>query len=320
MGRGLPETPALALFPSAAAPMQQLNPPPAPWPPCFCISIIQSQLHCRFAPNLPCLGHLGMRLSLHYLPSSLRHLCLPQPVSCQTLTPEQTKWLLLGHPLRWGQAGAEDNMDATGAVGKQPWAKRRDGTVLQPVLVEEEVLPLCRLWRGLKMDEEKNILSQEGWEWPLMKGHLVPWGATRDCGLKEDEERLYVLKLHISGALSNPNLLPVWGRKIPLGGPPHEHHEGGWHCPLASAGLAAWAGAAGAMALQGLYPGIMWWRTSSSTEGKHVPSIKAARQRTHALDKFKNTSILLKDAGPCGNVSFTGKQMRFRLLCQLSFN
>lgn len=35
------------------------------------------------------------------------------------------------------------------------------------------------------------------------------WGATRDCGLKEDEERLYVLKWHLSGALSNPNLLPV---------------------------------------------------------------------------------------------------------------
>lgn len=44
-----------------------------------------------------------------------------------------------------GTGGAEDNMDATGSVGKQPWAKRRDGTVMQPVLGEEETLPLCRL-------------------------------------------------------------------------------------------------------------------------------------------------------------------------------
>ena len=134
------------VFPSTAAPMQQLNPPPAPYPLWFCISIvIQCPLHCRFAPNLPCRGHLGMQLSLHYLPSSLRHLCLPRLTSCQALAPEQPKWLRPGRPLRWGWAGAEDNMDATGAVGEHPWAKRRDGTVMQPVLGEEEALPFCRL-------------------------------------------------------------------------------------------------------------------------------------------------------------------------------
>lgn len=35
------------------------------------------------------------------------------------------------------------------------------------------------------------------------------WGATRNCGMKEDEEIIYVLKWRLSGALSNPNLFPV---------------------------------------------------------------------------------------------------------------
>jgi len=80
LGGGLPET-------SAAAPTQQLNPPPTPCLPWFCISLVQCQPHCRCAPNLPCLGDLGVQLSLHYPFSSLRHLCLPQPVSCQALAP-----------------------------------------------------------------------------------------------------------------------------------------------------------------------------------------------------------------------------------------
>lgn len=42
------------------------------------------------------------------------------------------------------QAGAEDNMNATGAIGRQPWAKRR-AALMQPVLGKEEALLLCRL-------------------------------------------------------------------------------------------------------------------------------------------------------------------------------
>lgn len=126
--------------------------------------------------------------------------------------------------------------------------------------------------------------------------HSVPCGKHPETEAWRKVERLCVLKWHLSRAFSNPNLLPVWGGNIALGGTPS---PGPWGCPaltplLSRAGCLG-QGLQGAMVPQELYPGITRWRISSFREGKHVPSIRAARQRMYTLDKsFKNTGILLR--------------------------
>lgn len=85
----------------------------------------------------------------------------------------------------------EEAQRATGAVGKQLRAKRGHGTLMRPVLGQEGALPSCR---G-KMDEEKNMLCPVG-----SNQRLRPEGGWSGTACFET---------HVSGAFSNPYLLPV---------------------------------------------------------------------------------------------------------------
>lgn len=129
--------------------------------------------------------------------------------------------------------------------------------------------------------------------------------------MKEDKEIVYVLKWCLSGALSNPNLFPVWWGKIPLGGPPTSAMRAAVVAPPLSR-----AGCPG-QGLQG--PWCHRGSTPASHNGEQAPSVKgntppAPRQLGKGFTLWISLKTLEfcsdEDAGSCGNVSFTEKHRK----------